>query len=1035
MLKVIDCLRNSEGNMKNNKPVSGKPSGNTISSKNQVQSILGPPRTNKVPSSEKILSSTSVKKSSTVKSRSNTCSSSQESLSGIGTSVRRKTSVQPKVSSSSANKNDCTPIRSINNLQTVVPLSSTKKATFRRLNQSNMRRAVSKDSVDFAAKEREKENVKIGLNRNKSNNCITILQMEKEKVKMEQQISELVKNAESKKAEIATLKMEINKLKDLKSDDAVDQLRQELESVQLENQALKERLLQLGVPLEMTALSDTQKEQILIQRSLSGSFLNFEKNQNNLSDGPKSLDTEVGEASGVNLPPSGRSLSEWERGSSSSLSEMSVACLQDRIMQMEETHHSTNEELQATLQELTDLQDQLVDLQLENERMADEKAVLLESLCSQTEKLEECRTQITQLKQLLFQQHNQEGLPLSPSERECNLVDLLKKAQEAHDVLLMKQEELSSALQAAKNDCGPQTDLLLLRDRVRLLESTIESINADKRLLESQLNECQEQLSANQIEVSQLKLQLENEQQKVSELEKEREAGATSELNALLQETRKDKEKVEERAVRLQEQLALSQREVTRYKDQLQQLQEENMVAKNNAHKEITDMEYRLQQITAEKELLSKEMETLQDALQQTKLTSQHHLEDKRHLKSTVGELQKAVNETASQLTQTQKELEELKKKHKEEIEEWNRFQTDLLTTVRVANDFSNEAQQDVERLTNENKQLSEKNASLEAEIKSLRIKSEPQSPTFSKTNLKFNADVNVISNVEKDLNNTTRRQLSSTKRADRGANQLSVRSLIESIENATKHAKGQGPSSSCSSSSSSLNSIASETRLNTNTILMNNSNDVYITPSIRSSADSLPKDVKTASQSTRPSKKTTNENLNHIAINNGTLSGEQHSLSNRGDGDSLKPLPAHPVSILSSKLDPIRRNSYGDIVEKKDPLSSLVKGGGSKRNALLKWCQNKTLGYKGIDITNFSSSWNDGLAFCAIMHSYLPNMVPYDELDSRDKRRNFTLAFQAAESVGITTTLNINDLISQERPDWQSIMTYVTQIYKHFET
>lgn len=88
--------------------------------------------------------------------------------------------------------------------------------------------------------------------------------------------------------------------------------------------------------------------------------------------------------------------------------------------------NSTNEELQATLQELTDLQDQISYLQMENERMSEEKAVLLESLCSQTEKLEECRTQITQLKQLLFQQHNDEGQPLSTSERECNLVDLLK---------------------------------------------------------------------------------------------------------------------------------------------------------------------------------------------------------------------------------------------------------------------------------------------------------------------------------------------------------------------------------------------------------------------------------------------------------------------------------------------------------------------------------------------------------------------------------------------------------------------------------
>lgn len=94
-------------------------------------------------------------------------------------------------------------------------------------------------------------------------------------------------------------------------------------------------------------------------------------------------------------------------------------------------------------------------------------------------------------------------------------------------------------------------------------------------------------------------------------------------------------------------------------------------------------------------------------------------------------------------------------------------------------------------------------------------------------------------------------------------------------------------------------------------------------------------------------------------------------------------------------------------LVEKKeDPLAELVTGGGSKRNALLKWCQNKTAGYSNIDITNFSSSWNDGLAFCALIHTYLPDKIPFDKLDSKDKRRNFQLAFDAAESVGVKTDL-----------------------------
>ena len=48
---------------------------------------------------------------------------------------------------------------------------------------------------------------------------------------------------------------------------------------------------------------------------------------------------------------------------------MSVACLQDKLVQMEENNYSTHEELQATLQELTDLQHQLEELQTENPRM------------------------------------------------------------------------------------------------------------------------------------------------------------------------------------------------------------------------------------------------------------------------------------------------------------------------------------------------------------------------------------------------------------------------------------------------------------------------------------------------------------------------------------------------------------------------------------------------------------------------------------------------------------------------------------------
>ncbi|OWK14136.1 hypothetical protein Celaphus_00001072 [Cervus elaphus hippelaphus] len=87
------------------------------------------------------------------------------------------------------------------------------------------------------------------------------------------------------------------------------------------------------------------------------------------------------------------------------------------------------------------------------------------------------------------------------------------------------------------------------------------------------------------------------------------------------------------------------------------------------------------------------------------------------------------------------------------------------------------------------------------------------------------------------------------------------------------------------------------------------------------------------------------------------------------------------------------------------------------------------------IDITNFSSSWSDGLAFCALLHTYLPAHIPYQELNSQEKKRNLLLAFEAAESVGIKPSLELGELLHTDRPDWQSVMQYVAQIYKYFET
>ena len=54
---------------------------------------------------------------------------------------------------------------------------------------------------------------------------------------------------------------------------------------------------------------------------------------------------------------------------------------------------------------------------------------------------------------------------------------------------------------------------------------------------------------------------------------------------------------------------------------------------------------------------------------------------------------------------------------------------------------------------------------------------------------------------------------------------------------------------------------------------------------------------------------------------------------------------------------------------------------------SLLAWCQQKTRGYRGVDIKNFSSSWADGLAFAAISHHYAPDAFDFNALDPADRR------------------------------------------------
>jgi len=82
-------------------------------------------------------------------------------------------------------------------------------------------------------------------------------------------------------------------------------------------------------------------------------------------------------------------------------------------------------------------------------------------------------------------------------------------------------------------------------------------------------------------------------------------------------------------------------------------------------------------------------------------------------------------------------------------------------------------------------------------------------------------------------------------------------------------------------------------------------------------------------------------------------------------------------------------------------------------KQAVLEWFQNSTKSYKGVNITDFSNGFQDGLAFCACFHHFSKDSLDYDSLDSSNAETNIKLALQVAEKLNISTTLepsNIGD-------------------------
>ncbi|KAG0666842.1 hypothetical protein C6P46_003552 [Rhodotorula mucilaginosa] len=118
--------------------------------------------------------------------------------------------------------------------------------------------------------------------------------------------------------------------------------------------------------------------------------------------------------------------------------------------------------------------------------------------------------------------------------------------------------------------------------------------------------------------------------------------------------------------------------------------------------------------------------------------------------------------------------------------------------------------------------------------------------------------------------------------------------------------------------------------------------------------------------------------------------------------------------------------------------IADINEEGSHAKEGLLLWCQRKTAPYDEVDVKDFARSWQDGLAFCALIHRHRPDLLDYDSLSKSQASaaENLTKAFSvAAEHLGIPQLLDVEDVCATRRPDERSIMTYVAQFFHAFSS
>lgn len=88
------------------------------------------------------------------------------------------------------------------------------------------------------------------------------------------------------------------------------------------------------------------------------------------------------------------------------------------------------------------------------------------------------------------------------------------------------------------------------------------------------------------------------------------------------------------------------------------------------------------------------------------------------------------------------------------------------------------------------------------------------------------------------------------------------------------------------------------------------------------------------------------------------------------------------------------------------------------------------------MDIENLTTSWQNGIAFNAIIHRFRPDLITdFHNMNPNDSYNNCEKAFKISEEhLEIPKLFDSEDIIDVIKPDEKSILTYLSQFYQKFK-